>query len=209
MKNAIIQEIENKQKRTDIGDFRAGDMVKVHQRIVEEGEKKKERIQIFEGVVVLRQGSGLNETVTVRKVVDGVGVEKTFPIHTKTIAKIELIKYGKTRRARLYYLRDLVGSKITRVKEDLQKNIAEAAAKSKLRKEQDKARTVAAQAAKEAEAQAVKEAEAAAQIAKEAEAKAVVAEQKAEEAPAVEAPEVQAEATADKAETAENPAPQE
>ena len=158
MKNAIIQEIENKQKKAEVANFRAGDMVKVHQRIVEEGEKKKERIQVFEGVVVLRQGSGLNETVTVRKVVDGVGVEKTFPIHTKTVAKIELVKYGKTRRARLYYLRDLIGSKITRVKEDLQKNIAEAAAKSKQRKEQDKARTAAAQAAKE-EAQAAKEAE--------------------------------------------------
>ena len=149
MKNAIIQEIENKQKKADVSNFRAGDMVKVHQRITEEGEKKKERIQIFEGVVILRQGSGLNETVTVRKVVDGVGVEKTFPIHTKTVAKIELVKYGKTRRARLYYLRDLIGSKITRVKEDMQKNIAEAAAKSKLRKEQDKTRTAAAKAAKE------------------------------------------------------------
>jgi len=189
MKNAIIQEIENRQKKTDIGDFRAGDMVKVHQRIVEEGEKKKERIQIFEGVVVLRQGSGLNETVTVRKVVDGVGVEKTFPIHTKTVAKVEIVKYGKTRRARLYYLRDLVGSKITRVKEDLQKNIAEAAAKSKLRKEQDKARSIAAQAAKEAEAQAAKEAAAAAQAAKEAEAKA--AKQKAEAPPVVETPAVE------------------
>jgi len=143
MKNAIIQEIENKQKKADIGNFRAGDTVKVHQRIVEEGEKKKERIQIFEGIVILRQGSGLNETLTVRKVVDGVGVEKTFPIHTKTVAKIELVKYGKVRRARLYYLRDLIGSKITRVKEDQQKNIAEAAAKSRLRKEQDKARAKA------------------------------------------------------------------
>ena len=146
MKNAIIQEIENKQKKADISDFRAGDTVKVHQRIVEEGEKKKERIQIFEGVVILRQGSSVNETVTVRKVVDGIGVEKTFPIHTKTVAKIEVVKYGKVRRARLYYLRDLIGSKITRVKEDQQKNIAEAAAKSKLRKERDK---VQAEAVKE------------------------------------------------------------
>jgi large subunit ribosomal protein L19 len=145
MKNAIIQEIENRQKKTDAGKFRAGDTVKVHQRIAEDTGKKekKERIQIFEGVVLRRQGGGLNETVTVRKVVDGVGVEKTFPIHTKTVAKIELVKYGKARRARLYYLRGLVGSRITRVKEDLQKNIAEAAAKSKLRKEQDKARTAA------------------------------------------------------------------
>jgi len=145
MKNAIIQEIENRQKKAEVGDFRAGDTVKVHQRIVEgTGDKKKERIQIFEGIVILRQGSSVNETVTVRKVVDGIGVEKTFPIHTKTVAKIEVVKYGKVRRARLYYLRDLIGSKITRVKEDQQKNIAEAAAKSKLRKERDKVRAEAA-----------------------------------------------------------------
>lgn len=176
MKNAVIQEIENRQKKTDIGTFRAGDTVKVHQRIVEDGAKKKERIQIFEGVVIIRQGSGLNETVTVRKVVDGVGVEKTFPIHTKTVAKIELVKHGKTRRARLYYLRDLVGSKITRVKEDLQKNIAEATERSRLRKEQDKERTAAALAAKEAEAAA--KAEADAKAAQEAE---LAAQQKAAE----------------------------
>jgi large subunit ribosomal protein L19 len=154
----------------------------VHQRIIEGvGDKKKERIQIFEGVVISRHGSGVNEMVSVRKVVDGVGVEKAFPIHTKTIAKIELVKYGKARRARLFYLRDLIGSKITRVKEDLQKNIEAAAKKSALRKEQDKAREqakLAEKAAKEAEekaqketeAKAVAEAKAAAETAKPAEA---------------------------------------
>jgi large subunit ribosomal protein L19 len=182
MKNAVIQEIENKQKKSDVSNFRAGDTVKVHQRIIEgTGDKKKERIQIFEGVVISRHGSGINEMVSVRKVVDGVGVEKAFPIHTKTVAKIELVKYGKARRARLFYLRDLIGSKITRVKEDLQKNIEAAAKKSALRKEQDKAREQAKlaekaakeaeeKAQKEAEAKAVAEAKAAAETAKPAEA---------------------------------------
>ncbi|GBR74342.1 50S ribosomal protein L19 [Candidatus Termititenax aidoneus] len=160
MKNAVIQEIENRQKKADVGNFRAGDTVKVHQRIIEGvGDKKKERIQIFEGVVISRHGSGVNEMVSVRKVVDGIGVEKAFPIHTKTVAKIELVKYGKARRARLFYLRDLIGSKITRVKEDLQKNIEAAARKSALRKEQDKAREqakLAEKAAKKAEAEAPK-----------------------------------------------------
>jgi large subunit ribosomal protein L19 len=153
-------EIENRQKKTDIGNFRAGDTIKVHQRIVEDAGKKekKERIQIFEGVVISRSGSGLNEMVTVRKVVDGIGVEKTFPLHAKTVAKIDLVKYGKARRARLYYLRDLVGSRITRVKEDLQKNISAAVEKSRLRKEQEKIREQAAKEVKEAEAKAKEEA---------------------------------------------------
>ena len=162
MQNAVIQEIENRQKKTDVGNFRAGDTVKVHQRIIEgAGDKKKERIQIFEGVVISRSGKGVNEMVSVRKVVDGVGVEKTFPIHTKTVAKVELVKYGKSRRARLFYLRDLIGSKITRVKEDLQKNIEEAARRSTLRKEQDKLREqtkLAEKSAKETEEKAKKEA---------------------------------------------------
>jgi large subunit ribosomal protein L19 len=155
MKNAVIQEIENRQKKAEIGNFRAGDTVKVHQRLIEGvGDKKKERIQVFEGVVISRHGSGVNEMVSVRKVVDGVGVEKMFPIHTKTVARIELVKYGKARRARLFYLRDLIGSKITRVKEDLQKNIEAAARKSALRKEQDKAREQAKLAEKAAKAAA-------------------------------------------------------
>jgi large subunit ribosomal protein L19 len=133
MKTALIQEIENKYLSKKIPQFRAGDNIKLHLRILEEG--KKERIQIFEGVVLRAQGGGSARTVTVRKVVDGVGVEKTVPVFSPSLAKIEVMKYGKVRRSKLYYLRDLIGSKVTRVKEDMQKNIAEATEKAKVRKE--------------------------------------------------------------------------
>ena len=149
MKNAIIQEIENKQLRADIPEFRAGDTVKVHLRIL---EAKKERIQVFEGVVLSRQGKGLGAMFTVRKVIDGVGAEKVFPLHTRSISKIEVVKYGRTRRSKLYYLRDLIGSKVTRIKEDEHKNIQVAQEKAKVRKEESKARELKAKEAKAAKA---------------------------------------------------------
>jgi large subunit ribosomal protein L19 len=99
--------------RSDVPDFRAGDTVKVHVRVVE-GER--ERIQVFEGVVIRRRGSQLSETFTVRKVSFGVGVERTFPIHTPMISKIDIAAKGDVRRAKLYYLRSRIG-KAAKVKE--------------------------------------------------------------------------------------------
>ena len=105
--------IDNDSLRTDIPDFGPGDELKVHVRVVEGG---KERVQIFQGNVIRIQGSGLQETYTVRKLSYGVGVERTFPKHTPTVAKVEVVKRGDVRRAKLYYLRDRVG-KAAKVKE--------------------------------------------------------------------------------------------
>ena len=99
--------------RSDIPPFRPGDTVKVHVRVV---EGNRSRIQVFQGVVIRRQGGGIRETFTVRKVSFGVGVERTFPVHSPIIAKIERITRGDVRRAKLYYLRDRVG-KAAKVKE--------------------------------------------------------------------------------------------
>jgi len=99
--------------RDDVPDFRPGDTLKVHVRVV---EGNRERIQIFQGAVIRRQGSGARETFTVRKVSFGVGVERTFPVHSPIIAKIEVITEGDVRRAKLYYLRDRVG-KAAKIKE--------------------------------------------------------------------------------------------
>ncbi len=108
----IIAAIEKKQLRNDIPDFRPGDTVRVHCSI-KDGDK--ERIQIFEGVVIRRSGSSCRETFTVRKISYGCGVERTFPIHSPKIAKIEVSILGNVRRAKLYYLRDLRG-KAARIK---------------------------------------------------------------------------------------------
>jgi large subunit ribosomal protein L19 len=99
--------------RSDIPDFRPGDTVKVHVRVV---EGNRSRIQLFQGVVIRRQGGGVRETFTVRKVSFGVGVERTFPVHTPIIDKIEVVTRGDVRRAKLYYLRDLRG-KAAKIKE--------------------------------------------------------------------------------------------
>lgn len=109
----VIREIEREQMRTDLPEFGPGDTVRVHVKVIE-GER--ERIQVFEGVVLRRSGSGLTETFTVRKISEGVGVERTWPVHSPRIAQIEVVRRGKVRRARLYYLRGLTG-KATRVKE--------------------------------------------------------------------------------------------
>ena len=99
--------------RDDVPQFAPGDTVKVHVRVVEGG---KERVQIFQGNVIKRQGSGLQETYTVRKLSYGVGVERTFPVHAPTVQKIEVVKRGDVRRAKLYYLRDRIG-KAAKVRE--------------------------------------------------------------------------------------------
>jgi large subunit ribosomal protein L19 len=105
--------IDRDSLRDDIPDFRAGDTLKVHVRVT---EGNRERIQVFQGIVIRRQGGGVSETFTVRKVSFGVGVERTFPIHTPSVAKIEVESYGDVRRSKLYYLRDLHG-KAAKVKE--------------------------------------------------------------------------------------------
>jgi large subunit ribosomal protein L19 len=113
MMHHLIQEITKEQLRTDLPDFRPGDTVRVHVKVV---EGSRERIQVFEGVVIKRRGAGISETFTVRKVSYGVGVERTFPVHTPKIAKLEVVRRGKVRRAKLYYLRALRG-KAARIKE--------------------------------------------------------------------------------------------
>lgn len=104
--NPLIKKITESQLRSDIPDFRPGDTVRVHARIV---EGTRERIQIFEGVVIKRRGEGISETYTVRKISSGIGVERTFPVHTPRVEKIEVIRQGRVRRAKLYYLRALHG----------------------------------------------------------------------------------------------------
>ena len=104
--HTAIAEIEQAQTRSDIPDFRPGDTLKVHVRVT---EGNRSRIQVFQGVVIRRQGSGARETFTVRKVSYGVGVERTFPVHSPIVAKIEVVTQGDVRRAKLYYLRERAG----------------------------------------------------------------------------------------------------
>ncbi|MDH4164176.1 MAG: 50S ribosomal protein L19 [Nitrospirota bacterium] len=113
MNNTILNAIEKPQMKSGITNFRVGDTIKVHAKVV---EGDKERIQIFEGLVIGRQGSGMRESVRVRKLSYGVGVERLFPLHSPMVDKIELAKEGKIRRAKLYYLRDLRG-RAARIKE--------------------------------------------------------------------------------------------
>ncbi|ANU10533.1 50S ribosomal protein L19 [Planococcus antarcticus DSM 14505] len=109
----IITEITKEQLRTDLPTFRPGDTVRVHVKVV---EGTRERVQVYEGVVISRRGGGISESFTVRKISYGVGVERTFPVHTPKIAQLEVTRRGKVRRAKLYYLRDLRG-KAARIKE--------------------------------------------------------------------------------------------
>lgn len=113
MNQELLKEITQEQIRQDIPAFRPGDTLKVHVKVI---EGTRERIQVFEGVVIKRRGAGISETFTVRKVSYGVGVERTFPLHTPKIDKIEVVRHGKVRRAKLYYLRNLTG-KAARIKE--------------------------------------------------------------------------------------------
>ena len=108
-----LDALDAESLRTDVPDFRPGDPLRVHVRVV---EGSRERVQVFQGVVIRRQGGGVRETFTVRKVSFGVGVERTFPVHTPIIQKIEVATRGDVRRAKLYYLRDLRG-KAAKIKE--------------------------------------------------------------------------------------------
>jgi large subunit ribosomal protein L19 len=109
----LIDSLEQEYKRSDIPQFKPGDTVKVHVKVV---EGTRERIQIFEGVVIRRRGTGLSETFTVRRIASGVGVERTWPLHSQRVDKIEVMRRGRVRRAKLYYLRKLRG-KAARIKE--------------------------------------------------------------------------------------------
>jgi len=109
----IVQAITQEQLRQDVPHFRAGDTLKVYVKVI---EGSRERVQLFEGVVIKRRGGGISETFTVRKISYGVGVERTFPIHSPKLEKIEVARRGKVRRAKLYYLRKLRG-KAARIKE--------------------------------------------------------------------------------------------
>ena len=102
----ILDVVDAASLRKDVPQFRAGDELKIHVRVI---EGNKSRLQVFQGIVIRRQGDGVRETFTIRKVSYGVGVERTFPVHTPVIEKIELVKKGDVRRAKLYYLRDLRG----------------------------------------------------------------------------------------------------
>ncbi|MDO4928425.1 MAG: 50S ribosomal protein L19 [Corynebacterium sp.] len=109
----LLDKIDAASMRDDIPDFRPGDTLDVHVKVI---EGNKTRTQLFRGVVIRRQGSGVRETFTVRKISFGIGVERTFPVHTPNIEKIEVVTRGKVRRAKLYYLRDLRG-KAAKIKE--------------------------------------------------------------------------------------------
>ena len=113
--NEIIKKIEDAQMKENVGNFRVGDTVRVYAKIK---EGARERIQMFEGIVLKRQNGGARETFTVRKISSGVGVEKTWPLHSPVIEKVEVVRHGKVRRAKLTYLRDRVG-KAAKVKEAL------------------------------------------------------------------------------------------
>jgi large subunit ribosomal protein L19 len=106
MSQAIIAKVQSAHLKKDLPRIDVGDTVDVHTRIVE-GEK--ERIQVFSGVVISKKGGGISQSVTVRRIVANEGVERTFPLHSPKVAKIEVVRHGKTRRAKLYYLRDRVG----------------------------------------------------------------------------------------------------
>ena len=109
----IIRELENEQLKSEVTPFNVGDTIRVYAKVV---EGTRERLQMFEGVVIKRQGGGIRETFTVRKSSNGVGVEKTWPLHSPHVVKVEVIRRGKVRRAKLNYLRDRVG-KAAKVKE--------------------------------------------------------------------------------------------
>jgi large subunit ribosomal protein L19 len=115
----IINSIEHEQLKNKVPDIKVGDTVRVHQRIK---EGNRERIQVFEGIVIKKQNGGLNETFTVRRVAYGVGVEKTFLLHSPLVEKVEVVRVGKVRRAKLYYLRDRVG-KASKTKENIGANL--------------------------------------------------------------------------------------
>jgi len=160
--STIIESIEQRQLRKDVPRFKAGDTLRVHFQVIE-GQRR--RVQVFEGIVIKRQGSGARETFTVRKQSFGVGVERTFPVHSPKIEKIEVASIGDVNRAKLYYLREKVGKKarvrelrqtpaqVAAAKAEAEAIQAEAAAELAAQVEAEAAATAAAEAAEAAEAE--------------------------------------------------------
>ena len=111
--NPIIEQVEKEQLKQDITPFNVGDTVKVYFKVI---EGNKERVQAYEGIVIARKHGGFNETFTVRRISNGIGVERTFPVHSPKIEKVQIVRSGKVRRAKLYYLRDRQG-KAAKIKE--------------------------------------------------------------------------------------------
>ena len=146
MLKPLIGLVERANLKNDVPDFRIGDRIEVHQKIL---DGAKERVQVFEGDVIGRQNGGVRETVTVRRLVQGEGVERIFPIHSPRIAKIVVKKAGAVRRAKLFYLRDRVG-KATKIKDDVKRQ-------AKIDQDLKQAAEVAAKAAQEAAAKATAE----------------------------------------------------
>lgn len=194
----IIKSIEHEQLKNKIPDLKVGDTVRVHQRIK---EGNRERIQVFEGIIIKKQGGSVNATFTVRRIAYGVGVEKTFLVHSPLVEKVEVVRVGKARRAKLYYLRDRVGkaaktkedigakieSKYINIKEDLvDEPVAEEVKAEETAAEEVKADTVTTEAPVE-EAKAEK-------VATEAPVEKAKVEEKAEKAPAKDAKSEEAEA---------------
>ena len=144
----VIKSIEHEQLKSKVPDIKVGDTIRVHQRIK---EGNRERIQVFEGIVIKKQNGGLNETFTVRRVAYGVGVEKTFLLHSPLVEKVELVRVGKVRRAKLYYLRDRVG-KSAKTKENIGADLKreDVIVKEEMPVEEAKAETVAETVAEEA-----------------------------------------------------------
>jgi large subunit ribosomal protein L19 len=194
--STIIESIEQRQLRKDIPRFKAGDTVRVHFQVIE-GQRR--RVQVFEGIVIKRQGSGARETFTVRKQSFGVGVERTFPVHSPKIEKIEVAAIGDVNRAKLYYLREKIGKK-ARVRELRQTPAQLAAARAE--SEANQAAIEAAAAAAEAEAAA--EAAAAEPEPEPEVEEAAAAEPAAEEPVATAEPAAEAEADADAEPVAES-----
>lgn len=127
MKNVIIDAIEKANMKKEVTDFNVGDTIKVFVKILESG---KERLQAFEGIVIKKQGGGFRETATVRKLVDGVGVERNFPLHSPMIDSIKVVKKGRVRRAKLYYMRKRTGAAASKIEEGITSVTAVAAAPS-------------------------------------------------------------------------------
>jgi large subunit ribosomal protein L19 len=200
--STIIESIEQRQLRKDVPRFKAGDTLRVHFQVIE-GQRR--RVQVFEGIVIKRQGSGARETFTVRKQSFGVGVERTFPVHSPKIEKIEVAAIGDVNRAKLYYLREKVGKK-ARVRELRQTPAQVAAAKAEAEAIQaEAAAELAAQVEAEAAATAAAEAEAAAAAEpEEPVAEAVVEDESAVEEPAADEPVAEAEPEAAPADDAED-----
>ena len=132
--------VEEAAARKDVPQFQIGDQVDVHQRIL---EGQKERVQVFAGVVIAKRGGGMGETFTVRRIVQGEGVERIFPLHSPKIAKVEVKRTGRVRRAKLYYLRDRVG-KATRLRERVRGGVAEGTALHEGQTKKAKAQSAAA-----------------------------------------------------------------